>query len=981
MNDTNLRTIDKCDDNCKTCIDNATYCTSCKDDMPYLYLHKCKYSCLYGYYNDTDGILKCQCEIEKCSICSEESLYPDLLCEECNDGYYQKYNEKYDNNFVNCYKEPLEKYYLDSNISKFKPCYSSCKYCYKDGDKYNHFCSSCNLKNNYSILMEDYDNNTNYLNCYPECRFNYYFDEDYNYRCLTNSGCPPELRLLIENTKQCVSSCNETDYKYEFRNTCFKSCPPQSKSFYNSSGYYCKSLCSLEFPFKMIELQMCVSNCGIMDRYYKKCVTNYEANTTEEIKEIQDMILSDIQYDIINTFDYNFIVNNQNQSLVIEEDDIIYEIITTNSTYRNPNTSVIILGDCEPTLKNYYGIKENEPLYIFKVDAYVEGKVGPKVEYEIYYPFDRIFLHQLDLSICDGIDIYVGFPLNFTIDNVDLYNKDSAYYNDICYPYTNENGADVNMEDRHNEFKSNDRNLCEEDCKFEGIDEKTGIVQCSCQVKFSLTMISEVKIDKDKLYKYMNIKQIANFKILKCYKLLFSLKDIKLNIGFYAFIPTIIVYLICLLDFCCREFKLIKIQMNKIVFAKKLIAFIDSKKGKKGTIFQTFVHKKKLQLFIDNYNKNKKNNNKNNIYQNKDEPIKIKTINKYIKLDNNDDIIDDNNIDINNIDNNNLKSQKQNIFSSLKKAENKKSVSFNFTPNSFPPKRNSDKNRTNTNNNRNLQNLNNIDNVDDDEHFPGTRDYFFKMKSTITKNFHNEKYLDKLKIQLQNILKYNDTELNNFGYKKALKYDDRNYLQYYFSLIKTKHILFKIFTCNDYNPLWIKILLLFLNFSSCYAVNALFFNDDTMHQIYEDRGYYNLIYQLPQIIYSTFISLILDAIINSLALPQDSLLEIKSDKSLRNLAIRAEIMKESIKYKALAFFFFGLIYISAFYYYLGYFCAVYKNTQFHLIKDTLISYGTGFLTPFGFYLLPGIFRIPSLQGYSLFKRTMFKFSVFIQFFC
>ena len=154
-----------------------------------------------------------------------------------------------------------------------------------------------------------------------------------------------------------------------------------------------------------------------------------------------------------------------------------------------------------------------------------------------------------------------------------------------------------------------------------------------------------------------------------------------------------------------------------------------------------------------------------------------------------------------------------------------------------------------------------------------------------------------------------------------------------------------------------------------------------MHQIYEDRGYYNLIYQLPQIIYSTFISLILDAIINSLALPQDSLLEIKSDKSLRNLAIRAEIMKGSIKYKALAFFFFGLIYISAFYYYLGCFCAVYKKTQFHLIKDTLISYGTGFLTPFGFYLLPGIFRIPSLQGYSLFKRTMFKFSVFIQFFC
>ena len=44
------------------------------------------------------------------------------------------------------------------------------------------------------------------------------------------------------------------------------------------------------------------------------------------------------------------------------------------------------------------------------------------------------------------------------------------------------------------------------------------------------------------------------------------------------------------------------------------------------------------------------------------------------------------------------------------------------------------------------------------------------------------------------------------------------------------------------------------------------------------------------------------------------------------------------------------------------FCAIYRNTQIHLIKDTLISFGTAFLYPFGLYLLPGIFRIPALSN-------------------
>ena len=44
------------------------------------------------------------------------------------------------------------------------------------------------------------------------------------------------------------------------------------------------------------------------------------------------------------------------------------------------------------------------------------------------------------------------------------------------------------------------------------------------------------------------------------------------------------------------------------------------------------------------------------------------------------------------------------------------------------------------------------------------------------------------------------------------------------------------------------------------------------------------------------------------------------------------------------------------------FGVIYKNTQIHLLKDTLMSFGFSLNIPFIFYLLLGILRIPSLSN-------------------
>ena len=211
------------------------------------------------------------------------------------------------------------------------------------------------------------------------------------------------------------------------------------------------------------------------------------------------------------------------------------------------------------------------------------------------------------------------------------------------------------------------------------------------------------------------------------------------------------------------------------------------------------------------------------------------------------------------------------------------------------------------------------------------------------------------------IMVYNNEELNNLTYELALKYDKRNYFQYYLSLLKTKHTLFfRFFNNDDYNINIIKIDLFIFGFALDYLVNALFFNDDTMHKIYEDKGSFNFIYQLPQIIYSSLDSIIINTLIKFLALSEGTILE----------------------YKSLIIFIFyyivSTIFLLFFWYYLSMFCAIYVKTQIHLIKDTLISFGLSLFYKLFIYFLPGIVRIPSLMNPKKKRNIIYKISKILQ---
>ena len=211
------------------------------------------------------------------------------------------------------------------------------------------------------------------------------------------------------------------------------------------------------------------------------------------------------------------------------------------------------------------------------------------------------------------------------------------------------------------------------------------------------------------------------------------------------------------------------------------------------------------------------------------------------------------------------------------------------------------------------------------------------------------------------IMAHNDVELNQLSYKLSLEYDHRTYSQYYFSLIKTKHnLIFSFFYTSDYNSRIIKFDLFFINFVIYFALNTLFFDDDTMHKIYKDKGKFDFAYQLPKIIYSTIISSVLNTLLKLLALSEDYILDLKKRKTVKNLEQRNTELNKKLKIIFLLYFIISSILLLFFWFYVSMFCTIYKNTQIHLIKDTLISFGTSLLYLFVIYLLPGLFRIPAL---------------------
>ena len=414
-----------------------------------------------------------------------------------------------------------------------------------------------------------------------------------------SSNWKENKKRIIYNNGSCVDRCQNIENKnYEYEFFCYDECPKGTHSSKNNT-YICEKSeekCIENYPFIIIENNLCTKTCSSEDFFSEKCSLNNENSKSKEIiiehttKEIENGLMDNIISEVIN----------KQKDYIVKNNDTIYQITSSfnqnNNIYKN--ISSIKLGECESIIKEIYEISIEAPLIIFKIEKNIEDILIPLIEYEIFSPKEKI---KLDLNYCKekkkNINIHIPVSININESDYYKYNPNNFYYNNICNLQTTEYGTDIVLYDRKKEYNDKNLSLCHSNCKYIDYSFDNNVVICQCDVQAGIQSNSYIS-----LYKFNNTKNFLNLNVLKCIKLVYTKEGLIKNIGNYILLPIIILFIISGIYFYSKEHKKIINQIDEMLDIKKTI---DDSYSKKEVNFKGNI-KVNLTGAISPPNKNKK---------------------------------------------------------------------------------------------------------------------------------------------------------------------------------------------------------------------------------------------------------------------------------------------------------------------------------------------------------------------------------------
>jgi hypothetical protein len=514
-----------------------------------------------------------------------------------------------------------------------------------------------NLLNTYLRILRIYNSNDEY------CNNNIINNYEYNYMNECVNKCPS--CYFPDSSNNCIFYCGN-EYQYMFNSKYYDKCPEGTKENIQNDIKFCKCdnlfykdeklnniclsslICDNDHPILNEETNECLNyNVKYGNNYHLNCPENtcisqryYDLKICEE--KTQDMkIFNGICFN-----DYSKIIEKleelvKNHIKINDNEGITISAYSYNNDYvnfekllqDNSNLTIIDIRDYLEEYKRINKIDDKTDIYIVVIDTprKYSNETTNRFNFELY--FDNLTkIHNIDNN---NINMKVYSPItnekliNFELakyffeQGYNIFNKNDKFYKDICSP-ANIDDNDITLNDRYIDIYPHDIQICPEDCECIGANLTTKTFICDCKIKE----------DKDYEYELMNSSQIwnyfkdfnnlveyfsdmFNYKIIKCYHLLFDLKNYKNNIGFYIGISFFIAS-ICLL-----------------------------------ILFRIFGYKKIRIYFSHNYNNLENDNNyensKNNtiINDNEEEKEKHKTLKlsdvKTIKINNNEKLKDNNN--------------------------------------------------------------------------------------------------------------------------------------------------------------------------------------------------------------------------------------------------------------------------------------------------------------------------------------------------
>ena len=624
-----------------------------------------------------------------------------------------------------------------------------------------------------------------------------------------------------------------------------------------------------------------------------------------------------------------------------------------NSSINNHNISIIDLGECETTLRKKYNISENDSL-IFVKQQTVSNKVSEKnLRFDVFEPYNKT---KLNLTLCseNSINLYVKMELNDDMKDIyeqaknlgyNIFDLQDSFYNDICTPFTSSSKTDMLLSDRIDTIYYNNDSTCQKNCKLSNYLPNSEYINCTCDTDHNKD-ISIKKVDiftAKKIYEsFFDVLKYSNYETLKCYKLAFSKNIFKNNKGNIIILLFFLIYLVGVIMYIIKGITPLKNKYKK---------------------------EENSQLETNNEFKTKNNkSNKNNMPPKRNEAPKNSSKQKIISN------LKEEKKDKNKKDNNEKK--EKNRKEERKLSNRRKSIKFKGEDN------------------KNSQIINNINanqhNIKHDQVEIFSRKSIKKRSSKVFKhrNSSSKDFLTKIPINknsdnilINRQLNYDDFELNQLEFGEAILHDKRPFFQIYFSILKREHkIIFTFFICNDYNLLSVKISRFIFLIATDMALNVFFFTDESMHKLFLNYGKYDIFQQIPQVVYTTIITNIIEIFLCFLSLTDTIMYQIKRLKNNKTKIKNEAKIINCMKLKLFFFYAFTFIFFFFDWYIVIAFCAAYPNTQITYIKDCALSFGISLALPFGLYLFPSALRICALRGIKEGSKCIYKLSDIIPFF-
>ena len=414
---------------------------------------------------------------------------------------------------------------------------------------------------------------------------------------------------------------------YFFQASIFK-CPQYFELIDSDSLLYCIPKCPKELPFLLIYKAKCISQCKISERINNECITIYKDDNDNDNLNYFDLIIEQIKEELMNNFDESSVnkkianendinifllklnsdnTNFENKNLSLKLDEILKESFNIGNTYSYEKSSkrnlnelnnyIIHLDQCIEKLKQIDNSIDINELILLRTDVEQRGMQFPNFFYELYQHHSDKILQKIDLEECKDIKIDIDIHNANLGENMDIYKPYSDYYKDICYTTKSKYDTDITLSRRQFNYVDDNMAVCGLNCEFIFYNREEEKAVCSCDVKTEIPLLKNIRFDKNVLLNsFIEINNLMNLKMLKCYKTVFNKKNIIKNIGFYAFTILLILNIACMILFYYRDYKKLIGEIEKLNSNNNLISNeLKNEKNKNNLIIKNILKTKNIR--------------------------------------------------------------------------------------------------------------------------------------------------------------------------------------------------------------------------------------------------------------------------------------------------------------------------------------------------------------------------------------------------